>query len=73
MTEFNIHDSKVEQLNDSGNNYKLVSETGSNVVSEKGDVVLTSGTGHKVQVDRPKGFWSVVWGKIRSCWKWLGG
>ena len=39
MSEFNIQSSKVEQLNDSGNNYKLVSKDGNNAVSEKGNIV----------------------------------
>ena len=73
MTQFNISNSKVEQLNNSGSNYKLVSDSGNNAVSEKGNVVLTVGNSNKVQVDHPKGFWSLLWDKVKSCWKWLRG
>lgn len=38
MTQFNISNSKIEQLNDKGNNYKLVNESGNNAVTEKGDI-----------------------------------
>jgi hypothetical protein len=54
MTHFNISGSKVEQLTGSGNNYRLVTDSGSNAVSEQGNVVQTTGTGNKVEVDRPK-------------------
>jgi hypothetical protein len=38
MTDCNIHNSKIEQLNNQGNNIKIVSESGNNAVSEKGKV-----------------------------------
>jgi hypothetical protein len=72
MTTFNIHNSRVEQLSDSGNNYKFAGKAETNAVSEKGNVVQTTGTGHTVQVDKAKdGFWSMLWGKIKAAWKWF--
>ena len=45
-----------------------------NAVTESGNVVQTSGTSNRVQVDRPKeSFWGTVWKKIKACWKWLAG
>jgi hypothetical protein len=73
MTQFNIHNSKVEQVNDGGNNYKLVSDSGNNAVSEKGNIVQTAGTQNKVQVDHKDGFWSMLWEKIKGLWKWITG
>jgi len=73
MSQFNIQNSKVEQLNDSGNNYKLVSRDGSNAVSDKGNIVQTAGTQNKVQVGHKDGFWFMLWTKIRGLWKWFTG
>jgi hypothetical protein len=70
MTQFNITNSQVEQLTDSGNNYKLVSDSGNNAISAKGNVVQVAGDENKVQVDHKKeGFWSMLWKKIKSWWK----
>jgi hypothetical protein len=43
MTQFNINNSKVEQLNNTGNNYKLVNDSGNNAVAEQGNIVQTAG------------------------------
>ncbi len=43
MTEFNFNNCKVEQLNNSGNNYKIVSESGNVAVAEQGNIVQTAG------------------------------
>jgi hypothetical protein len=62
--KFNIQNSKIDQLNDSGNNIKLNSETGDNSVSESGNIVHTEGTENRVSVCQPKkGLWSslVMW------------
>ena len=72
-TRFNISGSKVEQLAGSGNNYKLTTESGSNAVSEQGNVVQTNGSENKVAVDRPRGFLSLLWTKVTGLWKWLFG
>lgn len=73
MTQFNIDNSKVEQLNDNGNNYKFAGKSETNAVSEKGNVVQVTGDGsHKIQVDKPKeGFITMLMGKLTSAWKWL--
>ena len=45
-----------------------------NAATEKGNVVQASGGENKQQVDQPKpSFWSMLWGKVRACWKWLFG
>lgn len=73
-TQFNINGSKVEQLAGSGNNYKLTTDSGSNAISEQGNVVQTTGTENKVVVDRPKrSLWLALWTKMTACWKWLFG
>jgi len=72
MAQFNIHNSKVEQLNESGNNYAFAGKSETNAVTEKGNVVQTMGTGNEVQVDKPKeGLWSLLWEKIKGWWKWI--
>lgn len=74
MTEFNIQGSKIEQLNDKGNNYKLVNDSGNVAFSEKGNAVLTQGDQNKVQGDRPKdSFFSMLWAKLQMFWKWISG
>jgi hypothetical protein len=74
MSEFNIQNSKVEQVNDGGNNYKFTGNSNTNAISEKGNVVQTTGTGNKVQVDHSKpSLLSMLWTKIKACWKWLTG
>jgi hypothetical protein len=58
------------QFNQTNNNTGDVN----NAISEKGNVVQTTGTRNNVQVDQPKpGFWSQVWGKIKAFWKWMFG
>lgn len=42
MTTFNISNSKIEQLNSTGNNYKLSAEGGNNAVTEAGDITQTT-------------------------------
>ena len=73
MSQVNIHNSKVEQLYDRGNNYKQVSKDGNNAISDKGTVVQTAGVQNKVQVDHKEGFWSLLWTKIKGLWKWTKG
>jgi hypothetical protein len=58
------------QFNQANNNAGDVN----NAISEKGTVVQTSGTGNKVQVDRPKeSLWGMLWTKVKACWKWIVG
>ncbi len=43
-----------------------------NAASEKGNVVQATGGGNMTRVDQPKpSFWSMLWGKVKACWKWL--
>jgi hypothetical protein len=72
MSEFNIKNSKIEQLNTSGNNYK-VTAAGNVAVTEKGGTVQTVGTGNKVHVDHKPGILSLLWQRVKSCWKWFIG
>jgi hypothetical protein len=78
MSTFNINNSKVEQLNDSGNNIKFAGKAENNTVAEEGNVVQTTGAENKVTVDKPKeepkeGFWAQAWKKVVVCWKWIRG
>ncbi len=58
------------QFNQTNNNAGDVN----NAISEKGNVVQTTGTGSTVQVDSPKeNFWGTLWKKILACWKWIAG
>lgn len=51
MAEFNISHSKIEQLNDVGDNVKIANNRAPVVVSEK-EVIQTTGDGNKIQVER---------------------
>ena len=58
------------QFNQTNNNAGDVN----NAISEKGNVVQTTGTRNKVQVDSPKeSFWGTLWKKVKACWKWIVG
>lgn len=58
------------QFNQVNNNQGNVN----NAISEKGNVVQTTGDQNKVQVAEPKeGFWTQAWKKFRSIWKWVTG
>jgi hypothetical protein len=71
MSQFNITNSKVDQLSNSGNNYKNIGQGGQVAMSEQGNAVLTQGTNNKVQVDHKEGFWTLLWSKLKGCWKWI--
>ena len=72
MAEFNIENSKIEQLNDAGNNIKITGNSGHVAISEKGNAVQTEGEKNKINVGEKKDdFWTLLWGKVKACWKWL--
>lgn len=73
MSEFNIQNSKIEQLSSSGNNYKLVAKDGNNAVSAEGTVAQATGAQNQVQVDHKRSFLAMLWAKIRVLWKWIKG
>ena len=74
MTNFNIRDSKVEQLNQDGDNIKLVGNSGNVVVSSKGDVVQSIGDQNKPSINQPKpSLWSLICKKIVAIWLWFKG
>ena len=74
MAEFNITNSTVEQLNDTGDNVKIAGNTAPVVVSGS-EVVQTVGDGNMVEVTAPKApsFWSQAWDKAKASWKWFIG
>jgi hypothetical protein len=69
MAQFNIANSKIDQLNNKGSNFKVTGAAGNVAVSEQGNVVQTVGSGNRVQtgVDKPD-FWSVLWTKLKAFW-----
>jgi hypothetical protein len=72
MSVFNIRNSKIEQINDCGNNYKLVGKDGNNAVAEKGSIAQALGGESEAQVNRPKeSFWSALWKKLKGLWGWI--
>jgi predicted nucleotide-binding protein len=52
MTKFNITNSKVEQLSDTGNNYKFVGKSETDTLSEQGDVVQPVGIDNKAEAGK---------------------
>jgi hypothetical protein len=61
------------QFNQTNNNAGDVN----NAISEKGNVVQTTGTRNRtgdVRVDHSKeSAWGTIWKKVKACWKWLVG
>jgi hypothetical protein len=67
MASFNIRDSKIDQLSESGNNYQFTNESGNNTVSENGSVVQTEGRDNRIQVNKPaESLWSSLWAKAKA-------
>ncbi len=67
MLNFNIENSKIDQFNNTGNNYKQTSKEGNNAISEQGSVVQTEGTENKVGVNKPNDSLLVtLWNKIKG-------
>ena len=74
MTKFNITNSKVEQLSDTGNNYKFAGKAENIALSDQGDVVQTTGTGNQVEVSQPEeGILAKLWKAVKAGWSWLMG
>jgi hypothetical protein len=74
MSNVNISHSKIEQMSDSGNNYKFAGKAENIALSEQGNAVQTTGTGNKLQVNKPeKGLWTVIWRKLKAAWKLFTG
>lgn len=67
MTKFNIVNSKVEQMNNSGNNYKTSADN--YAISSQGDVVQL--VGDSSQSYDNSAFWPQLLNKIKSCWKFI--
>jgi hypothetical protein len=56
MTQFNVHNSNVEQLNSTGNNIKLNSVHGNNTFVEKGNAVQASPLDERLFIDQIENF-----------------
>jgi hypothetical protein len=65
MTQFNITNSKIDQLNDKGDNIKVGENTGNIAVSQTGTAVSSSGAASRVQASIPKT------GVLTTLWKWI--
>lgn len=73
MSNFNIHGSKIDQLNSTGNNIKQTSRDGHNAITEQGNVVQTEGDNNKVDTNKSKeGLLATIWGKLKSLWTGVG-
>jgi len=69
VTNFNITHSKVEQLSDTGNNYKFTGKAENIALSEQGDVVQTTGTDNKVEVGKAEeGLLAKLWNALKIGW-----
>jgi hypothetical protein len=70
MTNFNIHNSKIDQLSSTGNNNKLITESGTNTLAENGNAVVTVGSENRVSVGQPKpSILSKLWKAVIAVWK----
>ena len=76
MAEFNFHNSRVEQVNDTGDNIKVENKIEGNTapvaVSGMGPVAQAVGEDNTVNAEKPSpGIWekiSKVWNAIKSWW-----
>ena len=74
MAEFNISNSKIEQLNNEGNNHKIANNSAPVVVSG-GDAVQTGGKNNMVEVaqkEKPS-FWAKAWEWLKGIWSGITG
>jgi hypothetical protein len=68
MANFNINNSKVEQVNDQGDNVKVTGNKGSVAVTKgEGQTVQTTGSENKVSVEKPKD------SLLKKAWKAMKG
>lgn len=68
MTSFNVQNSKIEQLNESGNNYKI-SGSGSKTHSEKGKETTTEVSGEQrspLDLNELQMVWNLLHPKVRT-------
>jgi hypothetical protein len=75
VAEFKITNSKIEQLNDNGDNYKVANNSAPVAISGQG-VVQTAGEGHDVKADqKPEGptLLMKLWEYIKAGWKYVVG
>ena len=73
MAEFNIQNSKIEQLNDTGGNYKVSSNSGA--VGQNVNQVQNSGTINSLSqsAGKDKSLIEKIWGWIKKAWLWIKG
>jgi hypothetical protein len=74
VAEFNIAHSKIEQVNDTGANYKVANNSAPVTVSG-GDSVQTIGTGQTVRasLSERQSVVAKLWGWVRRAWNWMFG
>ena len=74
MAEFHISDSKIEQLNDTGANYKVANNSAP-VSLSGGDSVQTTGTGQTVRASSSehKPVLAKLWRLMCRAWNWMFG
>lgn len=66
MSNFNIKNSKIEQLNEKGNNYKLSSDAGNNVVSDSASIAQAQGSENRIQIAQAReNLWLALWKRIK--------
>jgi hypothetical protein len=65
MAEFNVSNSKIEQMNDTGDNVKITGNQGSVAITKDGQIAQTSGTGNTVEVNKPQSNW------LKKLWNWI--
>ena len=72
MAEFNISGSKIDQLNESGDNVKVTGNRGQVVVSGR-DAGQAVGDNNRVQA-ASESWLSKAWAFLKGLWaKWFGG
>ncbi len=72
MAEFNIQNSKVEQIGDSGDNYQVKDNSGKAAYSQSGKVARNQGDNNKSQQKQPTpSIWLVIWNKFKALLRWI--
>lgn len=72
MAEFNISNSKVDQLNDAGDNIKVTGNQGAIAFTDQnGQTTQITGNENKSVVNKPEsGIWGKLWKKISGLFGW---
>ncbi|HWA98776.1 MAG TPA: hypothetical protein VG713_09805 [Pirellulales bacterium] len=72
MTDFNISDSKIEQANSRGDNYKVTGNSAPVAISGR-DAVQAGGGNSKASLNHGSSLLAKLWRTVKTCWAYFFG